>query len=52
MKFVDSYMNYDGTQLVLSFVADDRIDFRDLVKDLAAIFKTRISRQGLCKTGL
>lgn len=35
MKFVDSYLNFDSSQLVLSFIADDRIDFRDLVKKMA-----------------
>ena len=42
MKFVDSYLNFDSTQLILSFIADDRIDFRDLVKMMAQKYKTRI----------
>ena len=42
MKFVDSYLNFDSSQLVLSFIADDRIDFRDLVKKMAQKYKTRI----------
>ena len=42
MNFVDSYLNFDGSQLVLTFLADDRIDFRDLVKKMAQKYKTRI----------
>ena len=42
MNFVDSYLTFDSSQLILSFVADDRIDFRDLVKKLAQKYKTRI----------
>ena len=42
MRFVDSYINFDSSQLVLSFIADDRIDFRDLVKKMAQKYKTRI----------
>ena len=42
MNFVDSYLNFDGSQLIISFLADDRIDFRDLVKKLAQKYKTRI----------
>ena len=33
---------FDRSKLVFSFTAEDRIDFRELVKDLATIFKTRI----------
>ena len=42
MKFVDSYINFDCTQLIISFIADDRIDFRNLVKKMAQKYKTRI----------
>ena len=35
MQFVDSYLNFDSSQLIISFLADDRIDFRDLVKKMA-----------------
>lgn len=42
MKFVDSYVNFDGSQLILNFLADDRIDFRELVKKMAQKYKTRI----------
>lgn len=42
MKFVDSYVTYDSSQLILNFIADDRIDFRDLVKKMAQKYKTRI----------
>ena len=42
MKLVDSEYKFDGSKLIFYFTADGRIDFRELVKDLAAIFKTRI----------
>ena len=42
MKFVDSNFNFDRTQLLINFVSDERIDFRDLVKILAGKYKTRI----------
>ncbi len=42
MKFLDAYFTFDRKQLVLQFLADNRIDFRDLAKGLAAIYKTRI----------
>ncbi len=42
MKLIDVEYKYDGTKLIFYFTADGRIDFRELVKDLAAIFKTRI----------
>ena len=42
MKFVDSYINFDCSQLIISFIADDRIDFRNLVKKMAQKYKTRI----------
>ena len=42
MNFVDSYYTFDNSQLLLFFLADNRIDFRDLVKKLAAKYKTRI----------
>lgn len=42
MKLIDSYYSLDGNKLIFSFTSSDRIDFRELVKDLAKIFKTRI----------
>ena len=42
MVFVDSYLNLDGSQMFLSFMADDRVDFRELVKKLAQKYKMRI----------
>ena len=42
MKLIDVEYKYDGSKIVFYFTADGRIDFRDLVKDLAAIFRTRI----------
>lgn len=42
MKFLDSYYTFDRKQLVFQFLADNRIDFRELAKNLASIYKTRI----------
>lgn len=42
MTLVDAEYTFDNSKLLFYFTADGRIDFRDLVKDLAAIFKTRI----------
>lgn len=42
MTFVDSYLNFDGSQMFLSFMSDDRVDFRELVKKLAQKYKMRI----------
>ena len=41
-KLVDVEYTFDGTKLLFYFTADGRIDFRDLVKDLASIYKNRI----------
>ena len=42
MKLVDVEYTFDSNKILFYFTADGRIDFRDLVKDLAAKFKTRI----------
>ena len=42
MRLIDSYYTFDRKQLVFQFIAENRIDFRELVKQLAAIYKTRI----------
>ena len=42
MELVDVEYKFDRSKLLFFFIAEGRIDFRDLVKDLAAIFKTRI----------
>ena len=42
MKLVNSEYTFDGNKLLFYFTADGRIDFRELVKDLAAVFRTRI----------
>jgi cell fate regulator YaaT (PSP1 superfamily) len=42
MKLIDSYYTFDRKQLVFQFLADNRVDFRDLAKSLAGIYKTRI----------
>ncbi len=42
MKLIDSEYTFDRNKLLFYFTADGRIDFRELVKDLASIFRTRI----------
>lgn len=42
MKLVDVEYAFNGSKLSFYFTADNRVDFRELVKDLAGIFKTRI----------
>jgi cell fate regulator YaaT (PSP1 superfamily) len=42
MKLVDVEYTFDRNKVIFYFTADGRIDFRELVKDLAAIFRTRI----------
>ena len=42
MKLVEVEYTFDGNKILFYFTADGRVDFRDLVKDLAAVFKTRI----------
>ena len=42
MKIIDANYTFDREQLIFRFVADDRVDFRQLAKDLGSIFKTRI----------
>jgi cell fate regulator YaaT (PSP1 superfamily) len=42
MKLVDVEYTFDRNKVIFYFTADGRVDFRELVKDLAAIFRTRI----------
>ncbi|MDP2913670.1 MAG: stage 0 sporulation family protein [Candidatus Omnitrophota bacterium] len=42
MKLIDSEFSFDRSKIIFYFTADGRVDFRDLVKDLANVFKTRI----------
>ncbi len=42
MKLVDVEYNFEGTKILFFFTSDGRVDFRELVKDLASVFKTRI----------
>lgn len=42
MKLVGVEQTFDGNKIIFYFTADGRIDFRDLVKDMASIFRTRI----------
>lgn len=42
MKLVDVEYTFDGSKIIFYFTADGRVDFRELVKDLASVFKMRI----------
>ena len=42
MKLIDAEYTFDNNKVLFYFTADGRIDFRELVKDLAAVFRTRI----------
>lgn len=42
MKLISVEYTFDGSKILFSFTAEGRVDFRELVKDLASVFKTRI----------
>ncbi|MCG0277354.1 MAG: stage 0 sporulation family protein [Thermanaeromonas sp.] len=42
MKLVDVEFTFDGSKIIFYFTAEGRVDFRELVRDLAAVFRTRI----------
>ena len=42
MKVINAECSFDGSKIIFNFTADGRIDFRNLVKDLASVFRTRI----------
>ena len=42
MKLIDVEYTFDNNKVIFYFSAEGRVDFRELVKDLAAVFKTRI----------
>lgn len=42
MAFLDAYYTFDKRQLLFNFISDNRVDFRELAKRLAGIYKTRI----------
>ena len=42
MKITNAELNLDRSKVVINFTSDNRVDFRELVKELASIFKTRI----------
>lgn len=45
MKFVDTHFSYDGSRITFAFIADGRVDFRELVKDLTRHFGKTIRLQ-------
>lgn len=49
MKLIDAEYTFDNNKVLFYFTADGRVDFRELVKDLASVFKTRIE---LCQVGV
>ena len=42
MKLVEVEYTFDNSKILFYFTADGRVDFRELVKDLASVFRTRI----------
>lgn len=42
MHIINAYFNFDKTQLLINFSADERVDFRELAKKLASVYHTRI----------
>ena len=42
MKLIDAELSFDNSKIIFYFTAEERVDFRELVKDLAKIFKARI----------
>ena len=42
MKILDASFTFDRNQLLFNFIADERVDFRELAKKLASQYKTRI----------
>ena len=42
MKLIDAEYTFDNNKLLFYFTSDGRVDFRELVKDLAGVFRTRI----------
>jgi cell fate regulator YaaT (PSP1 superfamily) len=42
MKLIDAEFTFDGNKVIFYFTADNRVDFRELVKDLASAFRKRI----------
>ena len=42
MKLIDVEYTFDGGKIIFCFTADGRVDFRELVKDLVSVFRTRI----------
>ena len=49
MKLIDVEYQFDGNKIIFYFTAGKRVDFRELVKDLAAVFRTRIE---MCQVGV
>ena len=48
MKLVDVEYTFDGSKLLFYFTSDGRVDFRELVKALASVFRTRIEMRQIC----
>ena len=48
MKLVDVEMTFDGSKILFYFTSDGRVDFRELVKGLASVFRTRIEMRQIC----
>ena len=46
MKLINAEFSFDKNKAIFYFISEERVDFRELVKDLAKIFKTRIEMRG------
>lgn len=42
MKLCEVKYSFDGSKILISYTSDDRVDFRELVRDLASLFRTRV----------
>lgn len=51
MKLVDVEYTFDNNKILFYFTADGRVDFRELVKDLASVFRTRIELRQIGSAG-
>jgi cell fate regulator YaaT (PSP1 superfamily) len=48
MNLIDAECTFDNNKLLFYFTAENRVDFRELVKDLASVFRTRIELRQIC----
>ena len=49
MKLIDVEYTFDSSKVIFYFTSDGRVDFRELVKDLASVFRIRIELRRWCQ---